>query len=218
MTRQLFLSFVCAGALLCIQPAGAALAQHTGGIPPSQNPSMTPTMPGQQPGTYGTNTNGTTVQKMNDKKFVKDAAEGGLAEVEMGKLAVQKGTIPEIKQFGQKLIDDHTKANDQLKQVAGQDKITVPTAPDKKEQDRIDKLSKLSGAKFDKAFVKEEVKDHKTDITAFQQEAQGGSDANVKTFASNTLPVLHQHLQIAENLHKSEKNGTTAAGGQASGQ
>lgn len=215
MKRSLLLSFICAGALLCIEPSGLALAQHAGGgMPPSQNPATTPTMPGQQPGMNGSNTNGGTVQKTDDKKFVKEAAMGGLAEVEMGKLAVQKGTTPEIKQFGQKLIDDHTKANDQLKQVASQDNIPVPSTPDKKEQEKIDKLSKLSGAAFDKSFVKDEVKDHKSDIKDFQGEAQGGSRTNIKNFASSTLPVLQEHLQLAENLSKSEKNASAQAGGQ----
>lgn len=225
MERKLFLNFLCAG-VLCLAPAGVAFAQHAGGggMPPSQNPSTTTpsqnpsTMPGQQPGANGTDTSGATVQKMDDKKFVKEAAMGGLAEVEMGKLAVQKGNSEDVKQFGQKLIDDHTKANDQLKQVASQDNIQIPTAPDKKEQEKIDKLSKLSGPAFDKAFVKDQVKDHKTDIKEFQREAQGGSEANVKTFASSTIPVLQQHLGMAENLSKTGKNGAAQPAGQSSGQ
>lgn len=216
MRRKLFFSVICAGALLCVQPAGVALAQHAGGgggMPPSQSPS-TPTsnVPGQSPDMSGAN--GTTTNKVNDKKFVKDAAMGGMAEVELGKLATQKAANEDVKQFGQRMIDDHTKANDQLKEVASKDNIQVPATLDKKYQEQIDKLSKLSGAAFDKAYVKDELKDHKNDIKDFQAEAQGGSDPNVKAFASNTLPVLQQHLQLAENLNKSEKGAGKQTGGQ----
>lgn len=214
MTRQFLYTVICAGSLLCFQPAGVAFAQHAGGggMPSSQSPSTAPTMPGQSPDANGTATAAPT--KVDDKKFVKDAAMGGLAEVQLGQLAVQKAASPDVKQFGQKMVDDHTKANDQLKQVASQSNIPAPTALDKKHQQQIDKLSKLSGPAFDKAYVKEELKDHKNDVRDFQAEAQGGSDANVKTFASNTLPVLQQHLQLAQNLNKSEKSATAQPSGQ----
>ena len=171
-------------------------------------PTPTSNVPGQSPDMSGAN--GTTTNKVNDKKFVKDAAMGGMAEVELGKLATQKAANEDVKQFGQRMIDDHTKANDQLKEVASKDNIQVPATLDKKYQEQIDKLSKLSGAAFDKAYVKDELKDHKNDIKDFQAEAQGGSDPNVKAFASNTLPVLQQHLQLAENLNKSEKGAGKA--------
>jgi putative membrane protein len=217
MRSKLLFSVICTGALLCIQPAGVAFAQHGGaggGMPPSQSPSSpTPNTPGQSPDMNGAN--GAATNKVDDKKFVKEAAMGGMAEVELGKLATQKGTSESVKQFGQKMIDDHTKANDQLKEVASKDNIQIPAALDKKHQERIDKLSKLDGAAFDKAYAKDQVKDHKNDIKDFQAEAQGGSDPNVKAFATNTLPVLQQHLQLAENLNKSEKS---AGASQPSGQ
>jgi putative membrane protein len=210
---------ICAGALLCFEPVGIAFAQHAGGggTPPSQNPNSASTTPGQQsPDMNGTNTSGAAPTKVDDKKFVKEAAMGGLAEVQLGQLAVQKASDPNVKQFGQTMVDDHTKANDQLKQIASQDNMPVPTTLDKKYQDQVNKLSKLSGPAFDKAYVKEQVKDHKNDIKDFQAEAQGGSDANIKNFASNTLPVLQHHLELAENLNKSTKNAKQA--GAPSGQ
>jgi len=144
--------------------------------------------------------------KVDDKKFAKDAALGGMTEVQLGKLATQKASRDDIKQFGQKIVDDHTKANDQLKELASKENIPIPDALDSKHQARIDKLSKLSGENFDKAFVKDQLKDHQAEIRDFSAEAQSGTDANVKTFASNVLPTLQQHLDQVKDLNKSEKN------------
>jgi putative membrane protein len=143
--------------------------------------------------------------KVDDKKFVKEAALGGMAEVELGKLATQKAASEAVKQFGQKMVDDHTKANDQLKEVASKENITIPDSLDSKHQSRIEKLSKLSGPEFDKAYIKDQVKDHKEDVSEFKNEANAGSDPNVKQFASNTLPILEQHLTMAKDLSKAEK-------------
>ena len=154
--------------------------------------------------TAGNNPN-TMTTRVDDKTFAKNAALGGMTEVELGKLATQKASSDAVKQFGQKLIDDHTKANDQLKEIAGKENITIPDALDSKHQSRVDKLSKLSGPEFDKAFVKDAVKDHEHDISEFKSEAQNGSDPNVKQFASNTLPALEDHLSMAKNLSKAEK-------------
>jgi putative membrane protein len=147
----------------------------------------------------------TTTMKVDDKKFVKDAALGGMAEVELGKLATQKASSEDVKQFGQKMVDDHTKANDQLKEVASKENITIPDSLDSKHQSRIDKLSKLSGPDFDKAYVKDQVKDHEKDVSEFKSEADNGSDPNIKQFASSTLPTLQEHLNIAKGLNKKEK-------------
>ena len=143
---------------------------------------------------------------MSDNKFAKEAALGGMTEVELGKVAVQKSTNPDVKQFAQKMIDDHTKANDQLKEAAGKANIQIPDSLDSKHQSRIDKLSKLSGEAFDKAYVKDQLKDHETDVKEFQAESQNGTNPEVKTFASNTLPTLQQHLDMVKNLNKSEKS------------
>ena len=133
---------------------------------------------------------------------------GGMTEVELGKLAAQKASREDVKQFGQKMVDDHTKANDQLKQIAGKENIPIPDSLDSKHQSRIDKLSKLSGADFDKAYIKDQLKDHQTDVREFSNEAQGGTDPNIKTFASSTLPTLQEHLEMVKNLNKSEKNAS----------
>ena len=170
---------------------------------PNQSPGMN--NPGAVPG----NTPASMPAKVDDKKFAKDAALGGITEVELGKLATQKASSDAVKQFGQKLVDDHTKANSQLKEIAGKENIDIPDSLDAKHQSRIDKLSKLSGPAFDKAFIKDAVKDHEHDVSEFQSEAQAGSDPNIKQFASSTLPALQEHLTMAKNLNKTEKkNGT----------
>lgn len=144
-------------------------------------------------------------RKVDDKKFVKETALGGMAEVEMGKLATQKASSEAVKQFGQRMVDDHSKANEQLKQAAAKSNIEIPAALDSKHQSHIDKLAKLSGPEFDKAYVKNQVKDHKHDVDKFKDEAQNGSDPNVKQFAMATLPTLQEHLTAVEDLKKATK-------------
>ena len=207
MRRKLLLSLVSACASWFMQPA---LAQsRTSPSMPSSMPSQN--TPGQTPGVnnpLGQNTPDAMSTRVDDKKFAKDAALGGMAEVELGKLATEKASRDEIKQFGQKMVDEHTKANDQLKELASKDNIPMPDALDSKHQSRIDKQSKLSGNDFDKAFVKDQLKDHQATVRDFSAEAQSGTDPNVKTFASNMLPALQQHLEQVKNLNKSEKTAT----------
>jgi putative membrane protein len=146
-----------------------------------------------------------TMRKVDDKKFLKDAAVGGMMEVELGKLATQKGSSDGVKKFGQKMVDDHSKANDQLKELATKENLQVPSELDSKHQSRLDKLSKLDGPAFDKAYIKDQLKDHEQDVSAFQSEAQNGQDANVKQFAAATLPTLQEHLSMAKDLKKENK-------------
>ena len=143
----------------------------------------------------------------SDQAFVQEAAIGGMAEVEMGRLAVQKAKDDRVRQFGQKMIDDHSKANDQLNQAASQEGLSVPTAIDEKHKATMAKLEKLSGAQFDSAYSKEMVKDHREDVKLFEKQANAGS-STVQKFAAETLPTLKNHLQMAEALGSS----TAAAG------
>jgi len=138
----------------------------------------------------------------SDQAFVQEAAVGGLAEVEMGRLAVQKAKDDRVRQFGQKMIDDHSKANDQLKQAASQEGLNVPSAIDEKHKQTMNKLEKLSGAQFDSAYAKEMVKDHREDVKLFEKQANAGS-SSVQKFAAETLPTLKNHLQMAEALGSS---------------
>jgi len=136
-----------------------------------------------------------------DSKFVMDAAKGGLMEVEMGRMAADHATDPEVKQFAQRMVTDHTKANDELKTVASQKGITLPTSIDASDKAKMDKMSKMSGEAFDKAYMDDMVKDHKKDVAEFRKEANGGKDADIKGFASKTLPTLEEHLKMAQDTH-----------------
>jgi putative membrane protein len=137
-----------------------------------------------------------------DQTFVKKAAEGGMAEVELGRLAAEKGSSSEVKQFGQKMADDHGKANDQLKSLAQTKNITLPTDLNAKDKALRDRLSKMSGAAFDRAYMRAMVTDHTKDVNEFKTEAKSGADADVKSWASNTLPTLETHLKMAHDANR----------------
>jgi putative membrane protein len=152
-----------------------------------------------------------TPAKVDDKKFVKEAAMDGQAEVELGKLAEQKASSESVKEFARKMVNDHTKVNEQLKQIASQANVEISDQPKGKYESTIKKLNKLSGADFDKAYMKDQVKDHKSAVSEFQSESENGTIPAVKQFASKTLPTLEEHLDLAKNLSKSQK--TTASNG-----
>jgi len=135
-----------------------------------------------------------------DRQFIKKAAQGGLAEVELGKLATEKAASPEVKQFGQRMVDDHGKANDQLKQVASQKGITVPEKLNAKDAATKARLEKLSGKAFDRAYMQDMVADHTKDVSEFRTESKTAKDPDVKSFASQTLPTLKDHLKEAKSI------------------
>jgi len=139
-----------------------------------------------------------TAMSAGDSHFAMKAAAGGMAEVKLGELALRNASSQDVKTFGQRMVDDHTKANDNLKQIASKDNINLPTSIDAKDQATYDRLSKLHGAAFDKAYMQDMVKDHKTDVAEFQKEANSGKNPDIKGFASDTLPTLQQHLSLAE--------------------
>lgn len=126
------------------------------------------------------------------------AAEGGIAEVELGKLAQEKAQNEQVKSFASRMVKDHGSANDKLKQIASKDGIQLPTEMDKSSQKMHDKLSKLSGAQFDQEYMKHMVSDHEKDVKEFQQEAQKARSDDLKQFASDTLPTLREHLTLAQ--------------------
>ncbi len=199
MRRTNYFALIVSSAFLLSEPFGVALAQVGGGgqSPSAPRPSMTP--PTDQP-------MDAAPAKVDDKKFLKEVAQGGMTEVKLGKLASEKASSADVKQFAQKMVDDHTKANDQLKEVASKENVVIPDSLDAKHQSRIDKLSKLSGPAFDKAYVKDQLKDHQSDVKDFSAEAQNGADPNVRAFASSTLPTLQQHLELVKNLNKKGSN------------
>lgn len=139
---------------------------------------------------------------MSDQTFVTKAAEGGLAEVELGKLAQQKGTTDEVKNFGQRMVTDHSKANDELKTIAQNKKITLPSDLGTHDKATRDRLAKLSGAAFDRAYMRTMLADHRKDVNEFKHESSMGKDADIKAFASKTLPTLEDHLKQAQDANK----------------
>ena len=135
------------------------------------------------------------------EKFAQKAAMGGLMEVELGKIAAQKATDPEVKQFAQQMVDDHSKANDELKNIAGTKNIMLPSALDDSHQKDLNDLNEKTGNDFDKEYVKMMVDDHKDDVDEFQKAAEKLDDAELKNFAINTLPTLQKHLASIEKIH-----------------
>jgi putative membrane protein len=146
-----------------------------------------------------------------DRAFAREAAIGGMAEVELGKLASDKGSSADVKQFGQRMVDDHSKANDELKEWAQKANFTLPAQLDAKHKATHDRLAKLSGPAFDRAYMRDMVKDHQEDVAAFRKASKSLHDADLKAFASKTLPTLEEHLQQAKKV-QGEVVGTTGRG------
>jgi putative membrane protein len=186
----MFLSIVCSAAL--------SLAPLLGGLPGIQAKSVSNPQ---------VNTAGKTMN--TDDDFAKRAAEGGIAEVKFGQLAENKGDSQAVKDFGKLMVADHTKANELLQKEAAQEKVDLPAKMTNKDQMAYDSLSKLSGASFDKAYARDMVRDHRADITEFETESNSGHKDWTKTFATQTLPTLREHLKQAEEmLHAVEPSKT----------
>ena len=136
----------------------------------------------------------------NDQAFVTKAAQGGMMEVELGNVATSHGASESVKEFGQRMVTDHSKANDALKEAATTDGLTVPTGPSAKQESAVEKFKTKEGAAFDKAYAKSMVKDHKEDIALFEKEAKSGTSPAVKQLATETLPTLKEHLKLAKAM------------------
>jgi putative membrane protein len=137
---------------------------------------------------------------VEDSDFAIKAAQGGLAEVKMGQLAQGKGTNPAVKSFGNRMVADHGKAGDELKQIASRQSIKLPTELSAPDNDLYVKLLKLDGDAFDKEYARLMVKDHREDIKEFQEEAKTGKNQYLKDFAGQTLPTLQEHLKAAQEM------------------
>lgn len=200
-TSRAFLLSIGMSALLT---AGAALSQPMG------QPNMNPPPPPPNAGDLG---GGPTAPLDNpamagdiggigghDRHFIEDAARGGMEEVQLGKLAVERAANPDVRTFGQRMIDDHTRANDQLRRIAEGKGVGMPGYLDHKGREAYDHLAKLSGPEFDRAYVRLMVKDHKDDVEDFHKAAEHAIDPEVRHFASAILPTLRDHLKMAQDL------------------
>jgi putative membrane protein len=148
-------------------------------------------------------TNANSIDK--DKDFAVEAASGGLMEVELGKLAATNASSADVKKFGQQMVTDHSKANDELKSLATAKNITLPTTPGEKHQKHIDDLKSLKGADFDKAYISMMVDDHEEDVSKFEKEGNDGNDAELKAFAAGKVPTLKHHLEMAKSIKDKQK-------------
>jgi putative membrane protein len=195
------------------KPAGQSQSQSSQGTS-SQRPGATSGQSGQSG--QGQSQSGARSQPAHDQggsanrmgadsAFVTKAAMGGMAEVKLGQLATQKASNADVKSFAQQMVDDHGKANDELKQLASKKGVTLPTDIDAKHQATYDRLSKLSGAEFDRAYMQEMVSDHRMDVNEFRRESKSGADSDVKGWAAKTLPTLEHHLQMAESTNAKVK-------------
>jgi putative membrane protein len=176
-------------ALLAIGLAGAAAAQ-TG------NPAgMSAATPQTGPATAAPHQpNG------SDRTFVQAAAVGGRSEVEAGKVAEQKGQAEAVKQFGRRMVQDHGKANDRLAALAKADNLTLPAALDDEHRAMQDEIGKLSGTDFDRVYIQGQIADHQKTAQLLEWEIDAGQDAQLKSFASEILPTVFQHLEMAQAI------------------
>ena len=186
-------------ALALVFGAGPAFAQYGGtgatGQQSGRQPSSTTNQGNSQTTTANTKTSA-------DETFAKKAAAGGMAEVKLGQLAEERAANPAVKNFGRRMVQDHSKAGNELKSAASKENIELPTAMDKSDQATYDRLSKLSGDAFDRAYARDMVKDHSKDVSEFQKEAKNGRDENIKNFAAQTLPTLQSHLDQARQMEQ----------------
>lgn len=147
-----------------------------------------------------------------DIAFIEHAAQDGRAEVELGRLAEQRASSPDVKAFGRRLVEDHGKANRQLMTIAQSADVAPPKGLDKEQRALHARLEKLSGPAFDRAFIASQVEDHTKDIRYFGQEAKKLENPQLQNFAQQTMPVLEQHLRLAEQLN-GQLQGAAGSGG-----
>jgi len=196
--------WLCSVPALLTSVALIAQAPPSGGAPSGpggQQPGATQPSPDNTGVPPGGNTGGPTGQNFGDQAFVAKALEGGMAEVQLGQLATEKSQSNDVKQFGQKMVSDHSQMGEKwLKPIAKQMGVSEPKGPSKKDKKLIEKLQGLSGQEFDTQYIQAMVKDHKEDLKEFKNEAQMAQDPNVKQIAQQGSTVIQQHLQLIEQI------------------
>jgi len=149
--------------------------------------------------TTTTGTAATTLSK-DDQEFATKAAQGNMAEVSLGQMAAQKGTAPDVKTFGNRMVNDHGKALDELKQLAQNKGLTLPTDVSADQKATADKLSAKSGKDFDKTYADTMADDHEKDAKEFEKASKNAQDPDLKAWAAKTLPVIQDHLKMAQAM------------------
>ncbi|HJQ75263.1 MAG TPA: DUF4142 domain-containing protein [Gaiellaceae bacterium] len=146
-----------------------------------------------------------------ERDFLTAAASAGMMEVELGRHAATHAANPRVKEFGQRMVTDHSKANEELKQVAARKSVALPATMSKEHREEVTRLTKLKGAEFDRAYMKMMVEDHEKDVQKFRTESQTAQDPDVKEFAAKTLPTLEEHLQMAKDVSAHAGSATSGA-------
>jgi len=216
---QMLARFLCRSPLV-LAVAGAlsaasATAQMNPGMPSQPTSPTQQTVPGSQSGaspmdrplTANQDPNGP--EAMMDKAFVHEALEGGMAEVQLGQLALEKSSNPDVKQFAREMVGDHTKLGTEMKQVAQQLGVKPPDKPSSKTKSTMTKLQALNGDAFDKAYIKDMVKDHQQDEKEFKQAGLNTSNPALKDVISQGAQMIGQHLQLIEQI--AQKNNVVAS-------
>ncbi len=177
----MFRKVLCGSVLLASVAAGAVLANSAADAKPAHPMKA---------------------HSMKAAEFAKTVAQGGMAEVELGNLAVERARNADVKSFAQRMVDDHSKAHDELKSLAGRKNWTLPSTLDHQHQMLKDRLSKLRDDAFDREYMKEMVKDHNHDVAMFRHYADHGDDPDLKAWAGKTLPTLEEHQAMARSTAK----------------
>jgi putative membrane protein len=142
-----------------------------------------------------------TTLTQGDVAFLHEAARGGRMEVELGRMAVERAGSEDVRRFGERMVRDHSRANDRLMDLAEQKALAVPRELAAEQQDMIRHLTEARGADFDRAYMRHMVEDHETDVALFRRMAGDAADPDVRAFAAQTLPVLEEHLRMAREIH-----------------
>jgi putative membrane protein len=209
MTRYVLTAgLACA---LTLPALGAAQSSAPPAKPQTTKPETTKPQPSPRAGAESKAASGLAAA---DQAFAKEAATGGMAEVDLGKLAASKATNPDVKQFGQRMVDDHGKASDELKSWASQKNVTLPTDLDAKHKAEHARLEKLSGEAFDRAYMMSMVADHNKDVAQFQRESKAAKDPDLKAWVTKTLPTLQDHQKSAKDI-SAKVHGSAAKTGAA---
>jgi putative membrane protein len=191
------LKFTSLPALALCAATTLVLAQSPGQSPMQQNPAN-PGQPNSMPNSQMAPPDGGT--QLQDRVFLQKASEGGLAEVQLGQLAAEKGNSAEVKQFGQKMVEDHTRLNEQMKPIGDTLGVNAPKHLNKVDQAEYDKLSGLSGDAFDQEYITDMVKDHRKDLHEFRREETATSNPELKQAVSQAEQVISQHLSMIQGI------------------
>lgn len=140
-----------------------------------------------------------------DSEFVTKTAQGGIAEVQISQMAQSKSTNADVKKFADRMVNDHTKANDELKSLATSKGVTLPVDIDDAHRKAADELAKKNGKEYDAAYMKAMVEDHEKVVKAFEAESKDAKDADLKSWVTKTLPTIQDHLKMAKETQKKVK-------------